>query len=132
MSSPRPLSDSRKRALEVLKANPAISERQAAKLAGVSRGTVRIVRLEYAAMLPKSSLVIGVDGKAAERRRRFITLNGKRKLLRTWVPPYIHKKLFAVARDIADLPNEKERHLAIKSLRGLVRDALAQAKICRP
>lgn len=124
MNSPRPLSEARKRALEVLQANPAISEREAAKLARVSRDTVRIVRVEYAAMLPKSPLIIGADGKARQRRRRFITMNGKRKLLRTWVPRHIHTKLFAVARDIADLPNEKERHLAIKSLRGLVREAL--------
>ena len=93
MNSPRPLSEARKRALEVLKANPAISEREAAKLARVSRGTVRIVRIEYAAMLPKLPLIIGGDGKVRQRRRRFITLNGKRKLRRLGSSPHSYEAI---------------------------------------
>src|SRR5262245_61660933 len=122
MNTPRPLSEPRKRALKVLMDNPTISERQAAKLAGVSRGTIRVVRVEYAFdLFPKSPFIIGVDGKTTQRRRQYIKLsNGKRRLLRAMVPYPIWKKLHSVADDIAKLANEKERHLAIGALRYLV------------
>ena len=129
MNIPRPLSEPRKRALEVLVKHPDISERAAAKLAGVSRGTIRIVLVEYARQLPKSPVTVGSNGKATYRRRRFVTLaNGKRKLLRTWVPHRIWTKLLSVANAIALLPDEKERQMSIKALRGLVREAIERNK----
>ena len=130
MNTPRPLSEPRKRALKVLLENPTISERHAAKLAKVSRGTIRTVRIEYAFdLFPKSPFIVGADGKTSQRRRRYIKLrNGKRRLLRTMVPYHIRRKLLSVADDIANLANEKERHLAIKALRYAVRDAIERKK----
>jgi hypothetical protein len=127
MNTPRPLSESRKRALKVLLENPTISEREAAKLAGVSRGTIRIVRIEYAFdQFPASPFIIGADGKTTERRRRQYTKlrDGKRRLLRAVVPSRIWSKLYSVANAIAALPSEKERHLAITALRRLVKEAI--------
>jgi hypothetical protein len=128
MSIPRPLSESRQRAFDVLKKHPGISQRAAAKLAGVSRETVRLVSMEYAGLLPKSPVVIGADGKAAHRRRPYITRDGKRIHLRAMVPYHIVKKLDSVAQDIVELPNEKQRHLAIKRLAQLVRKKIAEQK----
>ena len=130
MSNPRPLSQARKRALKVLLENPTISERHAAKLAKVSRGTIRTVRIEYAFdLFPKSPFIVGADGKTTQRSRQYIKLrSGKRRLLRTMVPRHIWSKLLSVADDIAELANEKERHLAIKALHYAVRNAIERKK----